>query len=118
MFFPTLRFFVKNIFLSVSFGAAILTNLGLWIFLATVMPSPASRAFLHYTVYFGIDRVGPWSMMFFLPLLGMAIGAGNNILAAIAYQQRPLLAYFLASAAFLVQAFFFVEALLLWRLNG
>ncbi len=118
MLFSTLRFFVKDIFLSVSFGAAILVNLGLWIFLTSVMPAPSSQAFLHYTVYFGIDRVGPWYMMFILPLFGMTIGAGNNVLAAIAYKQRPLLAYFLASATFLVQVIFFIEALLLWRLNG
>lgn len=118
MLFQTLRFFLKDLALSFSFGAAILLNLGMWIFLFAVMRNPSAQAFLHYTVYFGIDWTGAGYQMFFLPLSGMMVGIGNNILATIAYKNYRILAYFLASTTVTLQVLLFAEALLLWRLNG
>ncbi|MEK7606688.1 MAG: hypothetical protein AAB444_00600 [Patescibacteria group bacterium] len=118
MLFQTLRFFFKDLFLSLSLGAAILLNLGMWIFLFVVMPAPMTQAFLHSTVYFGIDWTGAWYQIFFFPLAGMAVGIGNNILATITYKNYHILAYFLASTAVTFQIILFGEALFLWRLNG
>lgn len=118
MVFQTLRFFLKDPYLSFAFGAAIVINSAAWIFLVFVMPSLSAQAFLHYTVYFGIDWTGAWYQILYLPLSGIAVGIVNNTLATIAYKNHRILAYFFASTTVAVQCLLLADALLLWRLNG
>jgi hypothetical protein len=64
-------------------------NLGQWVFLALRVRPQADPIPLHYTTTFGIDRIGPWYVAYFLPLSGSIILLVNTALfAALVEQQR------------------------------
>lgn len=59
---------------------------------------------LHYNVYFGVDLIGSWWQVFFLPAAGTIILAINSLLAYFFYRQKERIAsYLLLLAAFIVQ---------------
>ncbi len=60
---------------------------------------------LHYNVYFGVDLIGNWWQVFFLPAVGTIILTVNSLLAYFFYRQKERIAsYLLLLAAFIVQA--------------
>lgn len=59
---------------------------------------------LHYNVYFGVDVIGSWWQVYFLPLIGLLILAVNTILGFLFYQQKErIVAHLLVLATFIVQ---------------
>jgi hypothetical protein len=45
------------------------------------LPPQAETVFLHYTVYFGIDAVGRWSQLLWIPGTGLGIAVFHTIVA-------------------------------------
>lgn len=59
---------------------------------------------LHYNVYFGVDLIGSWWQVFFLPAAGTIILAINSLLAYFFYRQKERIAsYLLLLAVFIIQ---------------
>lgn len=60
---------------------------------------------LHYNVYLGVDIIGDWWQMYFLPAIADIFFIANTILAYIFYQKKErLAAYIFLLASFFVQA--------------
>jgi hypothetical protein len=60
---------------------------------------------LHYNVYLGVDVIGDWWQMYFLPIIADIFFVVNTILAYIFYQKKErLAAYIFLLASFFVQA--------------
>jgi hypothetical protein len=105
--------FYNNIFLKEFFrsalvhwvliGALILNavNWGLIAFFIRPVDFPI---ILHYNVYFGVDVIGDWWQVYFLPLIGLIILMANAILGYMFYQRKErLVAHLLMLATFIVQ---------------
>jgi len=105
---PRLRLWQRRI----TTGAVVL-NAALWLYLAfKVRPSPEPMT-LHYTIYFGIDRVGEWYRTYVLPFAGLAI-AGVNYYITIVYRSRePLIGNLLAVTSLVAQLLLWISALTL-----
>jgi hypothetical protein len=59
---------------------------------------------LHYNVYFGVDVIGAWWQVYFLPLIGLVILSVNTVLGYLFYQQKErIVAHLLILATFIVQ---------------
>ncbi len=59
---------------------------------------------LHYNVYFGVDIIGNWWQVYFLPAMGAAFFAINMILAYVFFQSRERIAsYLLLLTSFILQ---------------
>lgn len=59
---------------------------------------------LHYNVYFGVDVIGPWWQIYFLPLIGFLILIVNTALGYLFYQQKErIVAHLLLLATLIVQ---------------
>jgi hypothetical protein len=59
---------------------------------------------LHYNVYFGVDVIGSWWQIYFLPLIGLLILSVNTFLGYLFYQQKErIVAHLLVLATFIVQ---------------
>ncbi|MDD5397135.1 MAG: hypothetical protein PHW24_03700 [Candidatus Moranbacteria bacterium] len=59
---------------------------------------------LHYNVYFGVDVIGAWWQVYFLPLIGLVILSVNTALGYLFYQQKErIVAHLLILATFIVQ---------------
>jgi uncharacterized membrane protein len=60
---------------------------------------------LHYNVYLGVDVIGDWWQVYFLPIISSIFLIINTILAYIFYQRKERLAgYIFLLASFFVQA--------------
>jgi hypothetical protein len=62
-----------------------------------LMPGEATGKFipLHYNIYFGVDKFGPWYSVFELSLFGLLVLILNTWLAARYFERESALAAFL-----------------------
>lgn len=92
-------------FIRVSLLLAVGINLLNWaLALWFVLPRLATNPFfaLHYTVYFGVDRIGaPWGLLQ-LPLIGLLLLLLDSALAAWLYAKDRLASAFLTALALLL----------------
>ena len=51
---------------------------------------------LHYTIYFGIDLIGPWYLIFLPALVGFLFLILNAIIIAVNYERRRPFSYLFA----------------------
>jgi len=82
---------------------AVLANAALWVaLLRTVMPTD-SPIILHYNIYFGVDEVGNWKSLFFMPTLAAVLLFLNLTLSRFFYYKERLVSYLFAGAALVLQ---------------
>mgnify|MGYP006306610163 CR=1 FL=1 len=105
------RWFRINLF----FG--LIANIFIWLFLAWQVGDLPDHLFLHYNIYFGVDLVGYWYRLFFLPLAGLLIMLVNFIIAAFFYKKERLLVYFLIFSSSFIQIIIFLAALAIVSIN-
>lgn len=73
---------------------------------------------LHYNVYFGVDVIGPWWQVYFLPLIGLLLLAVNASLGYLFYQQKErIVAHLLVLATFIVQVCITIAVVSLLLIN-
>lgn len=93
-----------------------LMNLAIWGLLLVSIKPQSQLVVLHYTAYFGVDRIGRWTDTLVVPALGLAFMAMNTVLAKLCDDRELVFSYFflltlpffqlllLASAIFVVLA--------------
>ncbi|OGI26010.1 MAG: hypothetical protein A3J76_05230 [Candidatus Moranbacteria bacterium RBG_13_45_13] len=82
---------------------AVLANGGIWIALfRTVVPTDLP-IILHYNIYFGIDAIGNWKSVFFMPTLAVILLAANIVLSRFFYYKERLVSYLFAGTALALQ---------------
>lgn len=89
--------------------------LALWFVLPRLETSPFFA--LHYTIYFGVDRIGPPWRLFAYPALGTAILLANLTIGVRTYERDRLTAAFLMALTVLLQALLAVTTFLTVLLN-
>lgn len=82
--------------------ASVVCNGVIWAYVLLKMRPSSDPAVLHYTIYFGIDRVGEWWRVYFLPLSGLVI-IGVNGLVANVLRREPLTGVVLFAMALMSQ---------------
>lgn len=97
------EFFCSGLVHWVLIGAFLL-NVTNWGLIAFFIRPVDFLIILHYNVYFGVDVIGEWWQVYFLPLIGLLIIAVNTILGDLFYQKKErLVAHLLMLATFIVQ---------------
>lgn len=82
---------------------AFLANAGIWAALFwTAVPTDAP-IILHYNIYFGVDVVGNWKSLFFMPALAAGLLVLNLMLSRFFYYKERLASYLFAAAALVLQ---------------
>lgn len=102
-YFFSQEFFRSSLVQWVILGALLInaTNWGLIAYFIRPVDFPI---ILHYNVYFGVDVIGAWWQIYFLPLIGLAILSVNTILGYLFYQQKErIVAHLLILTTFIVQ---------------
>jgi len=75
-----------------------------WVTLAFFIRPVDFPIVLHYNVYFGVDIIGSWWQVYFLPLTGAVIFLTNAVLAHFFYRNKErIVSYVLLFAALAVQ---------------
>lgn len=109
-------FFTSKTFLFTVITSLLINGL-LWFFLYRNFPASTEPVFLHYTVFFGVDRIGPWYYIFLLPLAGFLILLFNTVFAWVVYRREKTISLFLLWASLFLQGFFLLAGILLSFLN-
>lgn len=97
--------------------AVFLLNGGMWGLLLWRIDPTGELVPIHYTIYFGIDRLGNWRQLFLVPLSGTVIGIVNTVIATLVYRRERVLAYLMEIAALLAQIILSIATLFLIILN-
>ncbi|MBU0531137.1 MAG: hypothetical protein ABIG32_00220 [Candidatus Uhrbacteria bacterium] len=72
---------------------------------------------LHYNIYFGVDRFGPWYYIFMMPALGLLLLIINIIFEGIYVKREHILSIFFAVCTVAVEALLFGSMILIVLLN-
>ena len=110
----------KDNFFRVTFLLAILLNFSIWSLIAfkfiplveVGQPIP-----LHYNIYFGIDFIGDWYKLLFIPLLGIFFIITNFILSDIVYLRDKVISYFLLGANVFTQLILLIGTYMIILIN-
>ncbi|MFH0929734.1 MAG: hypothetical protein V1814_00595 [Candidatus Moraniibacteriota bacterium] len=89
------------IFFSLVF--AILVNAGLWVTLFWTVAPTDTPIILHYNIYFGVDVIGGWKSLFFMPTLAAGLLFLNAVLSRYFYYKEKMAAYLFAGTALVLQ---------------
>ncbi len=96
-------------------GAGIALNAAQWLFLAVHVRPQADPIPLHYTITFGIDRIGPWYSAFLLPLSGTIMLGMNIVLTSLTVEHQRVTAMFIAWLSLLMQLTLLAAAVFIFR---
>jgi len=114
----------KNRTLLIATILSFVLNILIWILIYVrlrplVINLPEEQAFipLHYNTYLGVDSYGPWTKIFYLPLLGLGIFLVNTLLAVIIYNRKDLLSYFLIISSLLAQLLLLIATTFIILIN-
>ncbi len=89
---------------------------GWWYVIAHIHAS-VGQVFLHYTSLFGVDLVGDWWKMYYLPIGGSAMLIVNFLIAFLCYRNDKFLARFLCFFTALLELFLSMAIWLIVGLN-
>lgn len=100
---------------SIVFGIVLMLvlNIAAWLLVARVERVEEFVPW-HYTVYFGIDRVGPWWKMVLYPAFGSVVMLFNFFLVLGVYHKRRLFSYLILIITNIIQIFLLLE---IWGLS-
>ncbi len=106
----TSQIFWRDRVILTSIFIMLIFNIASWLTLVFIEKNEAIVPW-HYTVYFGIDRVGPWWRIGLYPLFGSLVGLFNFFLSVSVFYQRRLFAYIIMIVANLVQIILFLQVI-------
>jgi hypothetical protein len=82
----------------------LIANAADWAILGLLMNRVDADVILHYNVYFGVDMLGGWKLVFVMPAVGLVLYLINAFLADYFYRNKERIAsYVLLLAALMVQ---------------
>ncbi|PIS42465.1 MAG: hypothetical protein COT24_03415 [Candidatus Kerfeldbacteria bacterium CG08_land_8_20_14_0_20_40_16] len=113
----TLRKPLKNKFFSFAILFSLFSNIGIWVLIYLYIQPNNEPISLHYNIYFGIDLIGEWYKLYFIPLSGLIIILVNYLVSAIIYSSKMVLAYLVIGVTAFVQILLGLAAILIILVN-
>jgi len=96
--------FLKDFFIRAAFSASLVCNIVVWIlFLISERPDGTAPFVLHYSVFRGIDLLGPITKFYLLLGGGTIILSVNFFLARVLYRPLRIASYILGGATVATQ---------------
>ena len=114
--FP-LKLYLKHRINLVLFVLAIIINLVSFCWLAYYIRPQEEQIFLHYNALFGVDLIGSWYKIYYLPVSGLLIIIVNTILGWILYRKSKSIGYIAGGISVFLQIIIFIASYLLVLLN-
>lgn len=111
------KLYLKDLWISVPIISVILIQIYIWWDLIANIHPDSGQIFLHYNIIFGVDLVGDWWKIFYLPLVGMGVLLVNYFLSFMFYGSDKFLARLLSFWVLFFHIFLTVGVVLLVRLN-
>jgi len=67
-----------------------LLNIGNWMLLYFKFKPQTDPIYLHYNIYYGIDLIGSWYLIYIMPLVGLLMIILNTIFAVLLYKKEKI----------------------------
>lgn len=97
--------------------ASAVLNLMSWFWLIYNIRPQDEHIFLHYTALFGVDLIGPWYKIFFLPLVGLILLITNIFIGWIIFRKDKTIGYLSNGISVFLQVLILIASHLLVLLN-
>ena len=112
-----IKLYLRDWWINISLVLGILLQLLIWAYLIMNIDSDLDRVFLHYNIIFGVDLVGEWWKIYYLPITGLVILLINNIVSYLIYKTDKFLSRLLNFWVVFIHVFLLIAVWLLVRLN-
>ncbi len=102
------------------FATSLAINLAAWLLLlfrTWGLRAEVPQFALHYTIYFGIDRLGPWWQIFRGPLIGLVFIVINGVLAGLLMPRDRVWMMLVGAAAVILEVLILLGAVVVVLLN-
>jgi hypothetical protein len=96
---------------------SIIAQVFIWLYILLNVKPSVGRLFLHYNIVFGVDLLGQWWKILYLPLGGLLIILINFVISFLFYKRDKFFSWLLAFWVFLIHIYLVIETYLLVRLN-
>lgn len=112
-----IKLYLQAIPNKVSISLSFVANLGIWFWLFWHIQPQESPVFLHYNILFGVDLIGEWWKIVYIPLTGLIILILNSVIGWLIYHKDKFIAYVLNTTTVICHIFLAVSAYLIVFLN-
>ncbi len=116
IFYP-IKLYIKHLPNLVVLILAFLTNIASWVWLLLQIKPQEGLIFLHYNILFGVDLVGVWWKVLYLPIGGLLILLINTTLGWWLFGKDKFFTYLLNVVSLFCQVFVLIAVSLLVFLN-
>ena len=116
MHYPV-RLYLKHPPHAIMLTLSVVLNIVSLIWLLVRIHPQEQNVFLHYNILFGVDELGVWWQVFYVPLTAAVILMTNTVLSWFLYQKDKLISYVLLGMTCLCEIFLFIVTALLVFLN-
>jgi len=96
----------------------LILNVGMWLVVWYFVKPQTEPYLLHYNIFLGIDLIGDWWKMFFLPGLGLVILLINFILSFFLLVKEKILTFYLTTVSSAAQVFLILALIFIILLNN
>ena len=118
MTFYSPKLYFRDPWISSPLIGAVLVQLFLWWSLVANIRQDTGVIFLHYNIIFGVDLVGSWWQIYYLPLAGIIVILLNYLCSLAVYFADKFLARLLAFWVLFFHLFLAIGVGLLVKLNS
>lgn len=112
-----LRLYFRQVPILIPFAISLIANIVTWGWFFWFFKPTPEPIFLHYNVLFGVDYIGDWWRVFFLPIVGLSILLINTLLGWLLASRDLVVAYILQVIALLSSSLLLLMAILLVQIN-
>ena len=103
--------------LAIILAISLALNVSLWFLALFLFPHDSPSAVLHYNIDVGIDFIGEGKQIIILPITGLLLLVGNNLLAAVLRSTDKRAAQLLCYITPILQLILIGAFILVWQAN-
>lgn len=96
---------------------AALLNAASWIVIYWLVPPTGDPVILHYNIFIGIDLIGDWSQLLWMPISGVVYLVVNTALAWLVRKRESVLSAILLISSIILQAIILTATILIAMSN-
>ena len=112
-----IKLYFKHLSNQILLPVSLLLNIATWVWLLWQIKPQTEPIFLHYNILFGVDYIGEWWKVLYLPIAGLFIIFINGILGWVMFGKDKFSAELLNFVSVVCQVFILIAAALLVFLN-
>lgn len=116
LFYP-IKLYIKNPGVAIMLGVSLALNIGSWVWLLWQIGPREELIFLHYNILFGVDLIGPWYRILFIPIFGFGIILANTLLGWVLFNKDKFAAQLLHVVSVFCQVLLLIGSAILVFLN-